>query len=354
MSRMPANFCFKPWVELYSHFDTFGPCCVNYKLYKGSIDTYRDSKELKQLKREFLANRRPASCSACWEAEDQGVRSVRQIDNKLKGKDLQTISISLSNKCNFKCRMCNPEDSSAWALDKKACDILNWYDVPTDTDLSTIDWIINVAKKQKLYLRMMGGEPLITNEFLYFLQQLDKYDLYRNIYLILTTNLSVLSYKGVNYLDYFDKFSKIDIYASFDGVGEVGEYIRHGFNFKKFDTNLQDASKFINNLSVTVQLYNIFDMPNIFAYAKKNNLNVNFNYLVEPSFLRIENLNLDDKKAILKHYKDKKFTNKELESALTNSRILNQKPKFLEYTQSLDALWGKNLMQSIPELKILY
>ena len=62
----------------------------------------------------------------------------------------------------------------------------------------------------------------------------------------------------------------------------------------------------------------------------------------------------NDKKAILKHYKDKKFTNKELESALTNSRILNQKPKFLEYTQSLDALWGKNLMQSIPELKILY
>ena len=97
MSRMPSNFCFKPWVELYSHFDTFGPCCVNYKLYKGSIDTYRDSKELKQLKREFLANKRPASCSACWEAEDQGIRSVRQMDNKVKGKDLQTISISLSN-----------------------------------------------------------------------------------------------------------------------------------------------------------------------------------------------------------------------------------------------------------------
>lgn len=353
MSRMPANFCFKPWVELYSHFDTFGPCCVNYKLYKGSIDTYMDSKELKQLKREFLANKRPASCSACWKTEDQGVRSVRQIDNKLKGKDLQTISISLSNKCNFKCRMCNPEDSSAWALDKKACDILDWYDVPTDTDLSTVDYILEIIKKQKMNIRIMGGEPLITDEFIYFLNQVDNHKLYDNVYLILTTNLSVLSYKNINYLDYFEKFSTIDIYASFDGVGEVGEYIRHGFNFKKFDTNLQAASKFINNLSVTVQLYNIFDMPNIFAYAEKNNLNVNFNYLVEPSFLRIENLNLEDKKAVLKHYKDKKFTNKELESALTTSKILNQKPKFLEYTQSLDALWNKNLLHSIPELKIL-
>ena len=56
---------------------------------------------------------------------------------------------------------------------------------------------------------MMGGEPLITDEFLYFLQQVDKHDLYENIYLILTTNLSVLSYKQINYLEYFDKFSKI-------------------------------------------------------------------------------------------------------------------------------------------------
>ena len=35
------------------------------------------------------------------------------------------------------------------------------------------------------------------------------------------------------------KFPKLDIYASFDGVGKVGEYIRHGFNFNKFDQNIQ-------------------------------------------------------------------------------------------------------------------
>ena len=353
MNRLPSNFCFKPWVELFSHFNTYGPCCVNYKLFKGDIKKYSQSIELKQLKKDFLAGKKPSSCSACWEAEAQGISSVRQLDNTIKSKNLETISISLSNKCNFKCRMCNPEDSSAWALDTKACDILDWHDIPTTTELSTVDWIIDVAKKQHLHLRVMGGEPLITDEFVYLLKQINKYNLYNNIYLILTTNLSVLSFRGMNYLKYFEKFPKLDIYASFDGVGKVGEYIRHGFKFNKFDQNLKIANKFIKHLSVTIQLYNIFDMPNIFAYADKHDLNVNFNYLVNPTFLRIENLNSEDKKAVLEHYKQNNFINYELESALNTTRTLNQKTQFLKYTKDLDLLWSKDLLHSIPELKIL-
>ena len=220
----------------------------------------------------------------------------------------------------------------------------------TYADVATIS---NVAKKQHLHLRVMGGEPLITDEFVYLMKEINKYDLYENIYLILTTNLSVLSFRDINYLEYFKKFPKLDIYASFDGVGKVGEYIRHGFKFNKFDKNLKTANKFIKYLSVTIQLYNIFDMPNIFAYADKNNLKVNFNYLVNPTFLRIENLNSEDKKVVLTHYEQKNFRNNELESALSNTTTLNQKSKFLKYTKDLDLLWSKDLLHSIPELKIL-
>jgi len=353
MYKLPQHFCFKPWVERYSHFGTCGPCCVNYKLFKGNIRDYEYSNELKQLRKDFLAGKKPSSCSGCWDAEEQGIKSVRQTDNRIKSKNLSTISVSLSNKCNFKCRMCNPEDSSAWALDTKACDILDWHDVPTDTNTSTVDWIIEVAKKQNLHLRVMGGEPLITDEFLYLLEEIDKYNLYDNVYLILTTNLSVLSYRGVNYLQYFEKFPKLDIYASFDGVGRVGEYIRHGFNFNKFDKNIQKASKYITHLCVTIQMYNLFDMPNIFAYADRYKLKVNFNFLVTPSFLRIENLSLKDKKAVLKHYKDNNFSNTELESMLSTTTTLDEKDKFLQYTKDLDSIWSKDFLQSIPELKNL-
>ena len=94
-------------------------------------------------------------------------------------------------------------------------------------------------------------------------------------------------------------------------------------------------------------------MPNIFAYADKHDLNVNFNYLVNPTFLRIENLNSEDKKAVLEHYKQNNFINDELESALNTTRTLNQKTQFLKYTKDLDLLWSKDLLHSIPELKIL-
>ena len=352
MAKLSKHFCFKPWIERYIHFDTCGPCCVNHKLFKGNIREYERSSELKQLRKDFLDGKKPTSCSGCWDAEEQGIKSVRQTDNVVKSKT-PIISVSLSNKCNFKCRMCNPEDSSAWALDTEACDVLGWHDVPTDTNLSTVNWILNLAKKQRLHLRVMGGEPLISDEFLHLMKEVDKHDLYKNIYLILTTNLSVLSYKGINYLQYFEKFPKLDIYASFDGVGKVGEYIRHGFNFNKFDQNIQKAGKLITHLCVTIQLYNLFDMPNIFSYADKHNLEVNFNYLVTPSFLRIENLNSEDKKLVLKHYKDSNFSNEELESMLSNTTTLNEKDKFFKYTKDLDIIWSKDFLQSIPQLENL-
>ena len=94
-------------------------------------------------------------------------------------------------------------------------------------------------------------------------------------------------------------------------------------------------------------------MPNIFSYADKHNLEVNFNYLVTPSFLRIENLNSEDKKLVLKHYKDSNFSNEELESMLSNTTTLNEKDKFFKYTKDLDIIWSKDFLQSIPQLENL-
>ena len=94
-------------------------------------------------------------------------------------------------------------------------------------------------------------------------------------------------------------------------------------------------------------------MPNIFSYADKYNLDVNFNYLVTPSFLRIENLNSDDKKTVLKHYKDNNFFNEELVTMLSTTKTLDEKDKFFKYTKDLDVIWSKDFLQSIPQLENL-
>lgn len=346
---MNKSFCFKPWTELYSHFDKVGPCCVNYEIFKGSLDDYSNSVELKNLRRSFLQGDKPASCKECWETEKAGLQSLRQRDN-IRSKDLKTISISLSNKCNFKCRMCNSDDSSAWSKDLDACKIRQVIPTKTIQAFDKVDWILSKCKNTSMNVRVMGGEPFITDEFLHLIKEIDRLDLYDNIYLIITTNLSTLSYKGVDYLTYFDKFKNLDIYASFDGTYSVGEYIRHGFVYDKFVSNLSKAKKYINFLSVTLQLYNILDIPEIKSFADTYNLEIDYCFLTDPDYLRIENLSFDQRKQVLDYYSKVGFKDTQVFSVLNSDIYIPKINTFLEYTQKLDSIWNKNFTQSIPRL----
>ena len=124
------NFCPLPWTEVYIAHDTTGPCCINTELYNSTdVADYLKSEELKTLKKEFLKGSKPDSCSYCWDTEKAGITSVRQSQTT-RGSKLQRVSLAITNKCNFKCRMCNPIDSSAWTTDIAAAKILygNSYD----------------------------------------------------------------------------------------------------------------------------------------------------------------------------------------------------------------------------------
>lgn len=347
---LPKNFCFKPWNEAYSHFDTTGPCCVNYKLHNGGFNSYINSSELKDLRNTFLKGEKHSSCKACWETEEAGIESVRQGDINYS-KKLNRLSISLSNKCNFKCMMCNPEDSSSWSKDQDACMIRGVEPFLNEKDFSNIDWIIEKAKTQKIILTVMGGEPLICEEYLYLLEQIDKFDLFDNISLVLTTNLSVLSYQGVDHLNMFSKFSSIDVYASFDGVDRVGEYIRYGFSSKKFENNLIKAKQFVNYFSTTIMLYNIYDLPNILEYANKFDVSVNFNFLTDPYYLSVGVLSKSERESILNYYDKVGFKNEKIINMLNTIKFIDAKSEFVSYTRDLDTIWNRNILDYIPELK---
>ena len=81
--------------------------------------------------------------------------------------------------------MCNPEDSSAWALDSEACKVLDMKPLAQTSNIHNVDYIIQLCRTKKITLTVLGGEPLITDEYIYLLEQIDKYDLYENIYLSL-------------------------------------------------------------------------------------------------------------------------------------------------------------------------
>ena len=356
------NFCPLPWTEVYIGHDTTGPCCINTELYNSTdVSDYLKSEELKTLKKEFLKGNKPESCRYCWDTEKAGMTSVRQSQTT-KGSKLQRVSLAITNKCNFKCRMCNPVDSSAWGSDITATKILygNRYDrkkekfIKHKDDYASIDWIIDQCKKEKLLVNLLGGEPFISPGFLYFLEQVNKYNLYDNISLVITTNLSVVKYKRIDFIQELSKFKDLDIYASIDGCFKVGEYIRQGFDFKKFHNNLVAMKDLINFFSVTLQVYNIYHMPILYKYADTLGIKINLNYLVGPVFLKVEILNEEERNKVLDYYKSVNFNNKDIINVLkTGDDYTNYREKYVSYTNSLDKLWNKNIKDYIPELSSL-
>jgi len=359
------NFCPAPWTEVYIGHDTTGPCCINRNLYKGiNPQNYLKSEVLRNLKKEFLNGGRPESCRGCWSSEDVGIKSVRQTQTTL-GKKLQRISLVITNKCNFKCRTCDPISSSAWGTDKKASKVFKKYfenteEYDTDNfpkfadDYANIDWIIEECKSKRLLVNLLGGEPFISLGFLYFLKKVEEYNLYDNISLVITTNLSVTKYKSIDFTKELKKFKRLDIYASMDGCFKVGEYIREGFKFTKFHNNMVAMGSLITNFSTVLQVYNIYDMPTIFRYAEKMNVKVLINYMYEPCFLKVEILNKEERKKVLNYYKSINFYNKDIFKVLEQGEDCTyHRDKYKDYTDSLDKLWNKNIKDYIPELSSL-
>ena len=67
------------------------------------------------MRKNSLNNIRDPRCSTCWNQEDKGILSHRlytrwQFPEEFK-TGLKEVDISLSNKCNLACRMCNTGSS---------------------------------------------------------------------------------------------------------------------------------------------------------------------------------------------------------------------------------------------------
>ena len=360
MSKIPDSFCYYPWTGIYVNSGTTGPCCVNTNVYNknNSIESYLKSKELKDLKESFIKGNKPASCKTCWKEEELGIESVRKR-NTVISKDYYYFTIRLSNKCNFTCRMCNQISSSAWALDEKAVALINYPVSYSPFNIENfkqnIEFILNKAKNTKIILVVLGGEPLISDEFIYLLNKCNEYNIYKNITLSINTNLSVITYKNVDYKKEFSKFYKVKIHASIDGLEKVGEYIRRGFKQNIFNKNLNILKEFVYSLNIAIQTYNIYDIPNIYKYAEKNNIKIYLGYVHGPKCLSIQILDDEERSKIKSYYDSINFNNKGILGALLKEDFNKEKVKeFIEYTKGLDSLWKTNFTKSIPELANWY
>lgn len=197
--------------------------------------------------------------------------------------EIHYLDLRLSNLCNFKCRMCNETYSSSWAQELDRLEIK--YNKPNHPPLSD-DYLSKLYDKisNLKYLYLGGGEPFIMKETFELLNLLSD-DHKKNITLALNTNLSTLKYKNVDILEELGKFRQVYFNISCDGVYQIGEYQRTGFNTDKFNLNVKELLQRKNkydtfNIYFTYALgaVNIFHLPEFLDYIE-DNFGLNHNHV---------------------------------------------------------------------------
>ena len=327
------------------------PCCrfnsfpyvninsVNFENYRKS-DFYQDI--ISDMKDGWASG-----CKKCEQEENRNHTSLRQVLNKeLSGSDdIEYIEISLSNKCNLACKMCSPTYSTTWNKMLISNPELKEYYIAANQpkiSVSNIFQSVNLSKIKSI--KYLGGEPFITPETKDLFEYLDNAGVIGNITFTCNTNCTFFPSKWLKYLE---KFKKVVIELSIDGVGSVNDYIRYGKNWnivepiiKKWEHYSKNTNTDLNIFS-TVQAYNLHDMKNVKLLAKSINVDHYSSLLVVPDFLSVHVLPNEYLELIKDDYNQKYY--KTIEN---NKKFV----EFIKFTKKMDSITNLNIKDVIPTL----
>lgn len=258
------NFCIAPWLHTHVWPDgSVFPCCTwdNTKgkmgsMKEDSLENIWNSHQYKDLRKQFINNEQPEGCSRCFKLEEQDIKGSYRFhlndtykkhfsdvdktlpDGTLNDMNLRMWDFRLSNYCNFKCRSCGHSLSSSWFEDAKAIG-----NVQGDKALISINDNVDFLKLLEPHfdcveeIYFAGGEPLMMEDHYIILEELIKRGR-TDVTLRYSTNFSILKFKKWKIIELWENFNNIDLFISVDGFGDIGEYVRKGFNSEKFVSNV--------------------------------------------------------------------------------------------------------------------
>lgn len=299
------TFCVLPWVGREFDWDQYdAPCCLLPKSYN-----------IEEIKADMLAGKRPAACQKCWNLEDQGLESDRQLKNSAldfywdrdlqfiykdaqdgKLNDILMLKLLTSYTCNATCVSCDSGASSSWGqLNHRINPAIPI--VPTKfVDIEKIKEKVNF--KELKMLSLIGGEPLYEKKNFDLLEHILELgnDM---VFLSMVTNGSVaLTGRQKTVLS---KFKNLNFCVSIDGTESVFEYLRYPLKWADLTTNLKFFRELTNNVSAnyTLSNLNILNHTETVNWFKSQNILYANNPIYAPSWLQPKALPIEVK-SILK------------------------------------------------------
>jgi MoaA/NifB/PqqE/SkfB family radical SAM enzyme len=395
---LPKTICMLPWVSIEaSPMGTTRPCCMahdeitdengeKYDLNKTDLETAYHSQYMQQLRRQFRAGEKPATCNRCWEEEAAG-RDSKRIHSQVRLKELYKqvdwgnddpdqlwfVDLKLGNICNLKCRICGSWSSSKWAeeelaympdlKDKKQHIAYQWlhqgaWPRKTETFWDNMKSLLPNIK----YFEFTGGEPWMIEEHWDLLQYAVDQGYSKNIDIHYNTNATQ---DPLPHAELWHQFGRVDIAFSIDNVGDRFEYERYGANWQRANEivdevhTLRDGygSNITTQLCFTINIQNVYYLDELLAWADTKGFgSIYFNMMHSPDHMSIQQMTPAAQELVLNKLKTTFWRQDHYQQEIDNVIKFielgtgSDGSEFIFKMQRTDAHRKQNFMDTHPEI----
>lgn len=390
-----------PWISIEtSPMGTARPCCLahdeitdengnKYQLTNTNLQTIYKSQYMQDLRQQFRAGEKPATCNRCWDEEAAG-RDSKRIHSRVRLKELYPqvdwandnpdqlwfIDLKLGNICNLKCRICGSWSSSKWAneemdylpkgADKKSHIAYTWLKQGKWPEQSPDFWDNMRALIPNIkYIEFTGGEPWMIQEHIDLLQFACETGDAKHIDIHYNTNATQWPEK---LFDLWTEFGRVDVAFSVDNVGARFEYERYGAKWDRANeiidvvnkkTNHPPSGNITTQLCFTINIQNVFYLDQLLDWASTKIFgSIYFNMLHSPNHMSIQYMTPTAKELVIGKLKKTFWTTQKYQEEINNviSFIENgpgsDGAEFLRQMKRTDEYRKQNFVDTHPEIAV--
>ena len=382
-----------PWISIEtSPIGTARPCCLaideitradgsKYSLRENTLEEIYASEYMQDLRKDFLAGNKPATCQRCWDEEAAG-RTSKRINSRIRLKEyynsidfqntnpnqLWFIDLKLGNICNLKCRICGSWSSSKWAkeeidyipelVDRKTHLAYTYLQDGAWPRESELFWDnLKTLLPNIKYFEFTGGEPFLIEQHFELLRYAVKHGYSKNIEIHYNTNGTVFPEQA----ELWSNFKHVEIAFSIDNVGTQFEYERYGAEWDLVQENIAKftemrSNKISTQLCTTMNIQNVYYLPELCDWVSTQTFDhVYFNMLHDPWHMCISRMTTFAQDLVIDRLTTHEFNSKYRAEVLRIVQFIkngegSDGQEFLQKMQTTDEYRKQSFLDSHEEI----